>query len=81
MAVLGWSQEVRDVLKARIRNKASHEALLMGVQSDMLSVHTPVHTAFSSGLHAAPKSLPGVCTAASTPHTGKLSSLQEDSEV
>lgn len=74
---MGWFQEVRDVVKARVRNKASHEASLVGVQSATPSVHI----AFSSGFHATSPGAGGVYTAASIPHIGKLSSLQEDSEV
>lgn len=73
---MGWFQEVQDIVKARVRNKASHEASLVGVQSATPSVHI----AFSSGFHATSAG-GGFYTAASIPHTGKLSSLQEDSEV
>lgn len=48
VSVMGWFQEVQDIVKARVRNKASHEASLVGVQSATPSVHI----AFSSGFHA-----------------------------
>lgn len=84
VSVIGWFQEVRDVRdvhKARVRNKASHEPSLTGVQSTALSGHTPVHTTVSSGFHTAPEPLPEDYATASTPHIGKLSPLREVGEV